>query len=94
MKELIPYKSYIISDDGFDVYMLALGKNWVAIKYGKNDSVATRGTFAVRDDLLKRKGIKRLDFSNEGFDGIGRYIIKELFDKHGKIHHLVDMVGR
>ena len=93
MKKIKSYKSYIIPDDGFDVYMFALNPTWVAIKYGKNDAVATRGTYSMQDDILKRKGIKELTFSDPGFDGIGRYIISEIFS-NGQMHHLVDMIGK
>ena len=93
MKGLKSYKTYTIPSDGYDVYMFALNPTWVAIKYGKDDSVATRGTFAMKDDILKRKGIKRLKFSDPGFNGIGRYIIKELFGE-GQMTHLADMIGK
>lgn len=91
MKELEPHKSYIIPDDGFDIYIFALGRDWVAIKYGKNDSVATRPAYSFRDNLLK-KSIKELDFSDPGFSGIGRYIIISLFED--KIGEQIDMVGK
>ena len=43
MKELEPYKSYVITEKEFNIYMFALGKTWVAIKYGADDYVEIDG---------------------------------------------------
>jgi hypothetical protein len=99
MKELEPYKAYIIPEDGFNIYLYALGKNWVAVKYGKNDSIQISGTYSLGNNLLKKEGIRKVSLSylvpegtGYGFERMGQHIIKELFE--GRLNNQADMIGR
>lgn len=79
MKILKKYKAYKIKEDGYDIFLFALGQYFTAIKFGKDDYVSTRGSYDAITFLLK-KDIALADFSDSGFDGIGRYIIQNYFE--------------
>lgn len=93
MRILDPYAAYIIPEDGYDIYMFALNSTWVAIKYGKDDYVEIRATYATQK-ILRKKEIKKIDFSHPGFNGIGKYIISNLFDENHQIGRMIDIIGK
>lgn len=69
-------------EDNWSIFALVIPKTrGVALKYGKNDAVATSNDLRLQEIERRSFGKKEISISNPGMRGIPKFVIKDIFEE-------------